>query len=343
MENIVFTTDVDKTLAGLLQDVGQERLFVVADKNTVVFCDKLLENVDWTPLNMAVVDCGEEHKSLESVAGIWSLLSRRGARRSSVLLCVGGGTVTDRGGFAAATFKRGMRCINIPTTLLAQVDASVGGKTGFNFRGLKNEIGVFAEPEQVIISPRFLSSLPREQFLSGLAEMLKHGLLSDEEHLERVMAHVNGPVESADFLRLVRDSVSVKERIVRQDPREKGVRKALNFGHTIGHAIESLSLSSDCPLLHGEAVALGIRAELYLSVRKKGFPSSCYGRIRDFVCQYYPVRSFESQVDALLELMMHDKKNEQAGINFTLLEEVGKFSINNYCTPEEIKEALLGN
>ena len=173
---------------------------------------------------MAVVDCGEEHKSLESVAGIWSLLSRRGARRSSVLLCVGGGTVTDMGGFAAATFKRGMRCINIPTTLLAQVDASVGGKTGFNFRGLNNEIGVFVEPEQVIFSPRFLSSLPRDQFLSGLAEMLKHGLLSDEEHLERVMAHVNGPVESADFLRLVRDSVSVKERIVRQDPREIGAR-----------------------------------------------------------------------------------------------------------------------
>ncbi|HJA16318.1 MAG TPA: iron-containing alcohol dehydrogenase, partial [Candidatus Butyricimonas faecavium] len=156
MRNIIFTTDASIVLAELLGRIGHENLFIVADKHTVGFCDRLFEKVDWIPSHVTVLDCGEENKSLESVARIWTMLSKRGARRSSILVCVGGGLVTDLGGFAASTFKRGMRCINVPTTLLAQVDASLGGKTGFNFNGLKNEIGTFSIPEKVIIDVHFL-------------------------------------------------------------------------------------------------------------------------------------------------------------------------------------------
>ena len=209
-------------LAELLRGVRHEQLFIVADKHTVGFCDKLLEKVDWIPLNVAVVDCGEENKSLNSVARIWSVLSKRGARRSSILLCVGGGMVTDMGGFAASTFKRGMRCIYVPTTLLAQVDASLGGKTGINFDGLKNEIGTFKEPERVIIDVMFLKTLPVRERMAGFAEMLKHGLLSDVEYLDRLLTCDTDEPDREEFLDLLKRSIAVKNEIVILDPLEKG-------------------------------------------------------------------------------------------------------------------------
>lgn len=340
MERIIFTTDSSLVLAELLQGVRHDQLFVVADKHTVGFCDKLLEKVNWMPLNVAVVDCGEENKSLVSVARVWSMLSKRGARRSSILLCVGGGMVTDMGGFAASTFKRGMRCIYVPTTLLAQVDASLGGKTGFNLDGLKNEIGTFSEPERVVIDVSLLQTLPVRERVSGYAEMLKHGLLSGMEYLERLLACDTNVPEREEFLELIKKSVSVKNDIVTQDPNEKGIRKALNFGHTIGHAIESCSMMRRENMLHGEAIALGIIAELYLSVREKGFPGEVYRRVREFIKRYYPTYPVMEHADTLYELMLHDKKNDRKGVNFTLLEDVGQFSINNYCTKEQITEAL---
>ena len=340
MEQIIFTTDSSMVLAELLRGVRHEQLFIVADKHTVGFCDKLLEKVDWIPLNVAVVDCGEENKSLNSVARIWSVLSKRGARRSSILLCVGGGMVTDMGGFAASTFKRGMRCIYVPTTLLAQVDASLGGKTGINFDGLKNEIGTFKEPERVIIDVMFLKTLPVRERMAGFAEMLKHGLLSDVEYLDRLLTCDTDEPDREEFLDLLKRSIAVKNEIVILDPLEKGVRKALNFGHTIGHAIESCSVMRHENLLHGESVALGMIAELYLSVREKGFPEEIFHRVRDFIRRYYPIYPVMGYADTLCELMSHDKKNDREGLNFTLLESVGQFSVDNYCSRELLMEAL---
>lgn len=340
MENIIFTTDSSFVLSELLRGIGHDQLFVVADKHTVGFCDKLLEKVDWVPSHVIVLDCGEENKSIESVGRIWNTLSTWGARRSSVLLCVGGGMVTDVGGFAASTFKRGMRCMNVPTTLLSQVDASMGGKTGFNLNGFKNEIGTFFEPERVIIDTGFIRTLPLRERMSGFAEMVKHGLLSDTAHLDRLLACDSKLPGREEFLELIRKSVQVKDKIVTLDPLEKGVRKVLNFGHTVGHAIESFSMNGPCRLLHGEAVALGMVVELYLSVRQKGFPREVYERVRAFVTRYYPKFELVGHEDALYRFMLHDKKNDVQGVNFTLLEDVGVFSINNYCGREEIVEAL---
>lgn len=340
MESIIFTADAGMVLAELLDGTQHEDIFIVADKHTVVFCDRLFEKVDWLPSHVTVLDCGEENKSVESVSRIWMMLSKQGARRSSILVCVGGGVVTDLGGFAASTFKRGMHCINVPTTLLAQVDASLGGKTGFNFNGLKNEIGTFSIPEKVIIDPRFLNHLPVRERMSGFAEMIKHGLLSNREYLTRLLNLEHQETTPEYMLELIRRSVTIKNEIVSQDPREQGPRKVLNFGHTIGHAIESLSIMQGSPLLHGEAVALGLVAELYLSVKEKGFPEEVYREVRDFVKQHYPPYPLMDHVDTLYELMLHDKKNERWGVNFTLLSGIGEFSLDNYCSKDLVVEAL---
>lgn len=340
MESIIFTTDAGMVLAELLDGTQHEDIFIVADKHTVLFCDRLFEKVDWLPSHVTVLDCGEENKSVESVSRIWMMLSKQGARRSSILVCVGGGVVTDLGGFAASTFKRGMRCINVPTTLLAQVDASLGGKTGFNFNGLKNEIGTFSIPEKVIIDTRFLNHLPVRERMSGFAEMIKHGLLSNREYLIRLLNLEHQETTQEYMLELIRRSVTIKNEIVTRDPREQGLRKVLNFGHTIGHAIESLSIMQGSPLLHGEAVALGLVAELYLSVKEKGFPEEIYREVRNFVKQYYPPYPLMNHVDTLYELMLHDKKNERWGVNFTLLSGIGEFSLDNYCSKDLVVEAL---
>ena len=340
MESIIFTTDAGMVLAELLDGTQHEDIFIVADKHTVLFCDRLFEKVDWLPSHVTVLDCGEENKSVESVSRIWMMLSKQGARRSSILVCVGGGVVTDLGGFAASTFKRGMRCINVPKTLLAQVDASLGGKTGFNFNGLKNEIGTFSIPEKVIIDTRFLNHLPVRERMSGFAEMIKHGLLSNREYLIRLLNLEHQETTQEYMLELIRRSVTIKNEIVTRDPREQGLRKVLNFGHTIGHAIESLSIMQGSPLLHGEAVALGLVAELYLSVKEKGFPEEIYREVRNFVKQHYPPYPLMNHVDTLYELMLHDKKNERWGVNFTLLSGIGEFSLDNYCSKDLVVEAL---
>ena len=340
MESIIFTADAGMVLAELLDGTKHEDIFIVADKHTVLFCDRLFEKVDWLPSHVTVLDCGEENKSVESVSRIWMMLSKQGARRSSILVCVGGGVVTDLGGFAASTFKRGMRCINVPTTLLAQVDASLGGKTGFNFNGLKNEIGTFSIPEKVIIDPRFLNHLPVRERMSGFAEMIKHGLLSNREYLTRLLNLEHQEMTQEYMLELIRRSVTIKNEIVTRDPREQGLRKVLNFGHTIGHAIESLSITRGTPLLHGEAVALGLVAEVYLSVKEKCFPEEIYREVRNFVKQHYPPYPLMDHVDTLYELMLHDKKNERWGVNFTLLSGIGEFSLDNYCSKDLVVEAL---
>lgn len=340
MNNIVFTREASAELRNKLKNVSASDVFVLVDNNSRNYCLEYL-NMGYVPgEHIITVAEGEHNKSLENVQLIWHMLSACHARRNSVLVNIGGGLITDIGGFAASCFKRGIRCVNIPTTLLSQVDASVGGKTGINFDGLKNEIGTFSIPEWVIIDNRFLDTLPERQVLSGFAEMLKHALLADEDHLAKMMNADLSQVSGEDFLTLIKESVAVKATIVQNDPREKGLRKALNLGHTVGHAIESVAIKKNLEIYHGDAVAYGLIAELYLSVKKMGFDEKHYDAIKKFILERYPVYHPVEEPDELYELMLHDKKNEHEGVNFTLLRRPGEVEIDQYCSREEILEAL---
>lgn len=254
--------------------------------------------------------------------------------------------MTDLGGFAASTFKRGMPFIHLPTTLLAMVDAAVGGKTGVNFGGMKNEVGVFSEAPWVIIDTQFLHTLDAVNLRSGYAEMLKHALIDSETHWQEVLRFDLDAPNMEILLGLLRTSVGVKERVVAQDPHEHGLRKALNLGHTVGHALESLSLqehhrTESWPMAHGYAVAHGLLAELYLSVVKVGCPTEVLQQAARFVRSYYgrPAITCDDYT-ALLDWMRHDKKNTASTINFTFVEKPGRLKLNQTATDEEIKEAL---
>lgn len=340
MNNIVFTRNASAELRRILTDVASPDIFVLVDNNSRNYCLERL-NIGYVPAeHIITIPEGEHNKTVESVVDIWQSLSALGARRNSVLVNIGGGLITDIGGFAASCFKRGIRCINIPSTLLAQVDASVGGKTGINFNDLKNEIGTFTIPEEVIIDNIFLATLPERQVLSGFAEMLKHALLADEDHLAEAMQVDLSKVADEDFFELIKKSVAVKAAIVQSDPREKGLRKALNFGHTVGHAIESIAIRKNLEIYHGDAVAYGMIAELYLSVKLLGFDEKHYEAVRKFIRGKYPVYHPVDEPEELYELMLHDKKNEHDGVNFTLLRRPGEVVIDQYCSRNEIIEAL---
>ena len=283
----------------------------------------------------------DEAKDISTLSNVWSALQEGGASRHSLMVNLGGGMVTDLGGFAASTFKRGMAYINIPTTLLAQVDASVGGKTGINFGGLKNEIGVFNCASSVILSSAFLRTLDKENLLSGYAEMLKHGLLSTKENWAELLCF---DITNPDFntlQMLVAKSVAIKEEIVNIDPTEKGIRKALNLGHTSGHALESLALEEERTILHGYAVAWGLMMELYLSAKKCSFPAKEMHQLENFVKEHYGKFLYECKhYDTLYKYMTHDKKNENGNINFTLMGAIGDIRINQTATKDEIEEML---
>lgn len=340
MNDIVFTREAGVALKSSLREINPVNIFVLVDNNSRNYCLGHL-NIGYIPgEHIITIAEGEHNKEIESVVEIWHTLSEYGARRNSVLVNVGGGLITDIGGFAASTFKRGIHCINIPTTLLSQVDASVGGKTGINFDGLKNEVGTFAIPDGVIIDNTFLQHLPRRQVLSGFAEMLKHALLADGQQLEEMMQTDLTQVAEEGFLNSIRQSVAVKAAIVQNDPREKGLRKALNFGHTIGHAIESVAIKKNLSIYHGDAVAYGMIAELYLSVKKLGFGEQWYERVKKFIREKYPSYHPVDEPEELYELMLHDKKNEREGVNFTLLRQPGEVELDQYCSRDEVLEAL---
>ena len=248
--------------------------------------------------------------------------------------------VTDLGGFAASTFKRGIQYVNIPTTLLSMVDASVGGKTGINFNGLKNEIGVFNQPQTVIIDTEFLRTLDTENILSGYAEMLKHGLISTPENYAELLNFDLYNIDYKQLANMVGTSVAIKEHIVQEDPLEHGIRKALNLGHTAGHAFESWALSRK-PVLHGYAVAWGLICELYLSCIKTGFPTDIMRQTVRFIKENYGTLSITcDDYPELYQLMTHDKKNTAGTINFTLLGGIGDIRINQTATKDEIYEML---
>ena len=340
-QKVIISEQLEKVLTESVATCQADRSFILTDETTLALCWPVIQNYPCVKdAKTITIKAGDTHKDLESISHVWSELQRMGATRHSLLINLGGGMVTDLGGFAASTFKRGISFINIPTTLLSMVDASVGGKTGINFGGLKNEIGVFNNANCVILDTTFLQTLDEENILSGYAEMLKHGLISTEAHWAELM---NFNIESPDLKELgdlVAKSVQVKERIVTEDPTEKGIRKALNLGHTVGHAFESLAMQRK-PVLHGYAVAWGLVCELYLSVAKTGFPVDKMRQMARYIFEHYgrmPITC--DDYPTLLELMTHDKKNTGSNINFTLLGGIGDIRINQTATKEEIEEAL---
>ena len=279
--------------------------------------------------------------NLETLSKVWQSLSNNGATRHSLLICLGGGMVTDLGGFAASTFKRGISYINIPTTLLAMVDAAVGGKTAINFNGLKNEIGVFQPAFRVFLETEFLCTLDAHNFYSGYAEMLKHGLISNYETLNDLLAFDMTNIDYSLLKMLVEKSVRVKENIVKKDPKELGLRKALNLGHTIGHAFESFALNRQRPVLHGYAVAWGLVCELYLSHVNAQFPRDVMRSVIHFIHENYGSLIFTcDNYEELYQLMLHDKKNKGGIINFTLLNDVGELRLDQTASQGLIYETL---
>ena len=340
-QKVILSENLRQSLTEAIGEVRHDRLFVLCDETTREACLPVVADFECMQgAQLITIPAGDTNKGLESVSHVWAELQRMGATRHSLMVNLGGGMVTDLGGFAASTFKRGISFINIPTTLLAMVDASVGGKTGVNFGGLKNEIGVFNNANSVILDTVFLKTLDEENILSGYAEMLKHGLISDEKMLGELLTF---DIEKPDLDQLkcmLAESVAVKQRIVTEDPTEQGLRKALNLGHTAGHAFESLALERK-PVLHGYAVAWGLVVELYLCCAKTGFPTDKMRQAVSFIHEHYGKMTITcDDYPRLLELMHHDKKNVGSAINFTLLGNVGDIRINQTATEDEIKEAL---
>ena len=341
-QKVVISGNLERDLVNAISECEHDRIFVLTDETTQQLCWPKIKNFkalkNSTPI---IIKATDTHKNLDTLSQVWQALSNGGATRHSLMINLGGGMVTDLGGFAASTFKRGIDFINIPTTLLAMVDASVGGKTGINFGGLKNEIGVFSDSRFVIINTQFLDTLDHDNICSGYAEMLKHGLISDEHTCAELVTFDLDTPDLSQLQRMVAESIKVKERIVEADPHEHGIRKALNLGHTMGHAFESFAMRRGTPIQHGYAVAYGLISELYMSARKTAFPTDRMHQTVRFIRENYGTINITcDDYPTLIELMHHDKKNTSGIINFTLLGNVGDIRINQTANEEEIKEAL---
>lgn len=339
-QQIISTTQPSDALRLFISDVEYDYLFVLTDEHTIQLCYPLIQQT-LSGAHLITIPAGDEHKHIDTLTTVWELLTTHGATRHSLLINLGGGMVTDLGGFAAATYKRGIRYINIPTTLLAMVDAAVGGKTGINFHALKNEIGAFYPANAVVVSSAFLHTLDAHNLASGFAEMLKHGLISTEQHWAKLMSFDLVHPDFTVLQTLIMESIQTKENIVKQDPTEQHIRKALNLGHTLGHALETLYMRRDTPCLHGYAVAWGLIGELYLSHIREGFPADKLRQTISYIKEVYGTPTFDcKQYDELYELMLHDKKNRGTEIRFTLLGGIGDIHIDRTINREEIFEML---
>ena len=337
------TLDPSKTIDQTIERLDTDKVVLVTDRNVEkVVLPKLAQSAVVTSSPRVAITPGEEGKTLETVASIWDKLEEAGATRRSVVLNIGGGVVTDLGGFAAATFKRGIRTVNFPTTLLGAVDAATGGKTGINYRGLKNEIGAFHIPEKVIISPLPFSSLSKEEMLSGYAEMIKTALISDRNFYIHLLALEAVAGNSQILGEAVEKCVEIKDEVVAQDPDEKGLRKILNFGHTAGHAFESIRIKKGMPVTHGKAVAHGMLVALILSHIKFGLDSVEINHYQRFLKENYGQALIQcADLEEVVNKMNSDKKNRSFGEPaFTLLREIGIPEINCIPSQSELTEAF---
>lgn len=309
-----------------LKENNFSKIFILVDENTHKNClPYFLANLETNiVIEIIEIEAGEIHKNIDTCSGVWNTLSDLDADRKSLLINVGGGVITDLGGFVASTFKRGIAYINVPTSLLSMVDASVGGKTGVDLGHLKNQIGVISLPNLVLIDTHFLKTLPKNQMQSGLAEMLKHGLISDEIYWNKFKDLPKLSLDNLD--ELIYESVIIKKKVVEEDPFENGLRKTLNFGHTLGHAIESYFLSNPKKkdLLHGEAIIIGMILASYISSELVGFSKQTTQEIKTLFLEYYGrVHIDEDEYMKIIELLKYDKKNNHGNINFVLLERIG--------------------
>ncbi|MEP2935517.1 MAG: 3-dehydroquinate synthase [Gilvibacter sp.] len=313
-------------------DIQQpSKVVVLSDDNTEAHClTHFYEHINFEqePISIAIPP-GEDQKHMGTCMALLAELTNQGLDRKSLMINLGGGVITDLGGFVASIFKRGIDYINVPTSLLAIVDASIGGKTGVDLEHLKNQIGVINQSQMVLIDPNYLKTLPKNQLHSGFAEMIKHGLISTKEHWIDVQKVIDN--ETIKPNSLIKDSISVKHAIVEQDPKELGIRKALNYGHTLGHAIESFCLSSDAvpTLLHGEAIAIGMVLETYISTQLMGFPERELDHLVGIIAKLYPKVAFKpDHIEEIIEFMSYDKKNVNGQVNFVLLEDIGAIALD---------------
>lgn len=340
IQSIGYPVHFENSLAEIQNFITQgnySKVFVLVDTNTEQHCLPLIKPYLPKDYDIIEIDPGEENKNIDFCIGVWKMLLDFGAERNSLLINLGGGVITDMGGFAASTFKRGIDFVQVPTTLLSQVDASVGGKTGIDLDHVKNIIGTFTQPKAVFMDTAFLKTLDKSQLVSGYAEMIKHGLIADKAYFNQLKIADPCNVDPAAVYR----SVEIKNEVVTEDPFEKGRRKTLNFGHTIGHAVETCSLTDNLlPLLHGEAIAVGMICEAYLSHQVNGLSAEELQEIIDAITTIFPRSIISGNNDELLAVMRNDKKNEQQRIGFALLSKIGKCDFNIFIEEDLIINSL---
>jgi 3-dehydroquinate synthase len=341
--SIIFHEEIYHYLQEELISENYSKIFVLVDQHTNEYCLNIFLPQIATALAIEIIEIepGELHKNIKTCVELWEILTELGGDRKSIMINLGGGVITDIGGFVASTFKRGIDFIHVPTTLLGMVDAAIGGKNGVDLGVLKNQIGVLQYPKAVLIDTIFLETLPKQQMRSGLAEMLKHGLIIKKSHFEHL---INLNERTTDDLeKLIYDSIQIKNEIVTQDPDEKGIRKALNFGHTLGHAIESYFLKHPHydMLLHGEAIAIGIILESHISFQKSLLDFNSFSTIEKTILNIFDlIHLTEEDVESIIQLIFHDKKSESGQIKWTLLEAIGQCVINQTVTNNEIQLAF---
>lgn len=316
------------------------KIIIVADKNLPPSLTKKIQGVLPKENHVVLLQFGEEEKHLKKVERIWAILKDFNCDRKSLLIALGGGVAGDVGGFAAATYMRGIDFLQVPTSLLSQVDASIGGKLGVNYLGIKNLIGTFQQPKGVIVDIETLTSLPKRELVSGFAEIIKHGLIIDRKYFEFVISKKPEDFSPDELVKIIERSCQIKAKIVSADEKESGLRKLLNFGHTIGHALEALSQEKGKPLLHGEAVALGMLAEAEISRLLSLLSNKTYKILKTAIAHAGLPAVYDIDINQTLEKIKSDKKNEKGKVNWTLLEDIGKGIYDQEVNAAIVRKAL---
>lgn len=337
--DLVFTNNIEEQLSDELKNAHFSNVFVLVDNNTKKHCLPIIGNSLPTDYRLIEIENGEINKTLNTSLDIWQSLTNAHADRSALLINLGGGVICDMGGFCARTYKRGIRFWNIPTTLLSQVDASVGGKLGVDFGVLKNHIGLFSDPDLVLLDSVFFKTLPRDELLSGFAEMVKHTLISDKEMFDELRGL---DIDSLDWNKWIPRSVDIKEEIVKKDPKEEGLRKLLNYGHTIGHAVESYHMVKHDILKHGEAIAIGMIAENHVAFSKGLLSENVRDKINKYLVDTFthpPID--EDGIESVIGIALQDKKNKDGKINAVLLSEIGIADYDIEISESDIKNSLV--
>lgn len=338
-----FNEEAYQKLNSYISDYNPSAIFILVDENTNNYClPVLLERLETeAEIEIIEIEAGEENKNLDTCSGVWHALTELGADRKSLMINLGGGVITDLGGFVASAFKRGIVFVNIPTTLLSMVDASVGGKTGVDLGVLKNQIGLFSDPEMVLIDPNYLETISDRELRSGLAEIIKYGITYDINLWKEINNFKE--INISSISKLIHRSIEIKNEVVTKDPKEKGLRKILNFGHTLGHAIESYFLEAEDKenLTHGEAIAIGMVMEAFISQKLLNFPSDNVKSIKETILAIYEKVAIDVlDYERIIGLLIHDKKNVGGQVNFVLLTDFEQFKLDCKVEKDLIIEAL---